>query len=227
MLARGHRAPKQFLLDDPGLLEFEIWELFRIEGNSQLSLSGIEKYGHKGIWARTFVELAAEGRISRTRLLDRSLDALDCDFHQFRAGWFSRFHEALEPTLEERAARSGRYLRLIASRIPPTVSLALNAIQALCRADLVSPADVLAAIPAAFYAREKGTVTLALRLLEHCVRADPRLGPAAATAALPALEHASAGVQDAALDFINSHRVKDDTALVERIRAASSSAAPS
>src|SRR5882724_8419366 len=48
--ACGFTPPKQFLLDDPGLLEFEIWELFRVEGNSQLSLSGIEKYGHKGIW---------------------------------------------------------------------------------------------------------------------------------------------------------------------------------
>src|SRR5258708_26559992 len=177
MLARGHRAPKQFLLDDPGLLEFEIWELFRIEGNSQLSLSGIEKYGHKGIWARTFVELAAEGRISRTRLLDQSLDALDSDFHQFRAGWFSRFHEALEPTLEERAARSGRYLRLIGSRIPPTVSLALKAVQPLCPADLLKPADVLAAIPAAVYAWGKGAVTLALRLVGRFVMCYPPVGP--------------------------------------------------
>lgn len=207
MLEAAAHTPKQFLLSDPELLECEIWELFRIEGTSDLSLSGIEKYGRREAWVRTFVELAAEGKISRERLLDRSLDALESDFHQFRAGWFSRFHEALEPTTEERAARSERYLRLIASRIPPTVSLALRAVQTLCRAGRVAPADVLNSVPPAFYAKEKGTVSLALKLLDHCVAVDARLGAAAGSVALPALEHASADVREAALGFINAQGV--------------------
>jgi hypothetical protein len=224
MLATAHA--RQRLLEDPELLEYEIWELFRIEGTSELSLSGADKYGGEA-WARTLLELAAEGRISRARLLDASLDALECDFHQFRAGWFSRFHEALAPTLDERASRSGRYLRLIASRIPPTVSFALKAVRILCDAARVSPVDVLGSIPPAFYAKEKGTVTLALRLAEHNLREAPQLGPAAAASAVPALEHAAAGVQDAALDFVESHRDKADTEVVERVRIAASGAAPS
>jgi hypothetical protein len=196
------QSPKQLLVDDPELLDHEIWELFRIEGNSRLSLSGVDKYVSRVSWSQIFVELAAEGRISRQRLLDRSLDALECDFHQFRAGWFSRFHEALAPSLEERASRSGRYLRLIASRIPPTVSFALKAVQILCRADRVSPEDVLGAIPPAFHAQEKGTVTMALRLAEHSVRADPRHSQVAAGIVVPALEHASCDVRDAVSAFI-------------------------
>ena len=103
MLDMGFTAhARQRLLEDPDLLDDEIWELFRIEGNSQLSLSGADKYGNDA-WSRTFLELAAEGRLSRARLLDASLGALECDFHQFRAGWFSRFHEALNPAVDERA----------------------------------------------------------------------------------------------------------------------------
>jgi len=68
---------------------------------------------------------------------------------------------------------------------------------------------------------------LALRLAEHCARTEPELGPAAAAIAVPALEHAAAGVQDAALDFIERHRDKGDAELVERLRTAASGAAPS
>ena len=40
----------------------------------------------------------------RQRLLDASLAALARDFSTYRAGWFSRFHESLAPTDDERAA---------------------------------------------------------------------------------------------------------------------------
>ena len=51
----------------------------------------------------------------RQRLLDVSLAALARDFSAYRAGWFSRFHESLAPTDDERAQRTDAYLRLLRS----------------------------------------------------------------------------------------------------------------
>ncbi|HTM47095.1 MAG TPA: DUF6493 family protein [Bryobacteraceae bacterium] len=221
----GSRHVREMLLADPGLLEYEIWQLFRIEGTAQLSLTSADKYGDDA-WSRVLLELSAAGTLDRARLLDSSLDALECDFHQFRAGWFSRFHEALAPSLEERAARSGRYLRLIGSRIPPTVSFALNALRLLSEQGRVSPEDLLASLPPAYYAKEKGTVNLAIRLAEQAVQARPDLAPAAASSAAGALEHLSAETQSAALNFVARYRGKDRE-LEERIRMAGSGAAPS
>jgi hypothetical protein len=47
---------------------------------------------------------------------DATLDALGRGFSAFRAGWFMRFHDALEPTDAERRERLRAYLDLLASR---------------------------------------------------------------------------------------------------------------
>ena len=78
--------------------------------------------------AHAMRELATRGEIDRNRLLDASLEALARDFSQYRAGWFSRFHEYMEPNFEERAARTEHYLGLLASPIPPTVAFAVKAL---------------------------------------------------------------------------------------------------
>ena len=48
------------------------------------------------------------------------------DFSTYRAGWFSRFHESLAPTDDERAERADAYLGLLRSRVGPTVSFAVG-----------------------------------------------------------------------------------------------------
>ncbi|BDI34291.1 hypothetical protein CCAX7_63420 [Capsulimonas corticalis] len=194
---------KAFLLRDPDLLDNELWRLFEIEGDSAVSLNNSEKYG-KSKWSHALLELAEEGRISRERLLDAALDALSRDFHEYRAGWFSRFHEALKPTLDERAARTERYLQLLSSKIPPTVAFALNAVMVLDKAGLMSAAAGLEAIPPVFYADAKTTITRALRLTERWSKTDPRLHTVAAEAVLPALEHESRDVREAIQKFTGS-----------------------
>ena len=78
--------------------------------------------------ATSFVSLAARDPAMRERLLDVSLAALARDFSTYRAGWFSRFHESLAPTDEERAQRTDAYLGLLRSRVGPTVSMAVAAL---------------------------------------------------------------------------------------------------
>ena len=76
-------------------------------------------------WEVALVELAKEGRISRERLLDATIDGLSRDLHELRARWFAMLHDRLEPTSEELAARVTRYRDLLGSRNPSTVAFAL------------------------------------------------------------------------------------------------------
>jgi len=158
------KSVKEFLLANPDLLEYDVWQLFRIEGNQQFSMAAIDKYSRSS-WTAALVDLMNDGVLDRNRLLDSSLDALSRDFPEFRSGWFSRFHEALSPTVDERRARQRTYLDLIGSKIPPTVSFALNAIAFLDKAGAIDGAGCIDAIGPAFYAAEKKTVTHALKLL--------------------------------------------------------------
>src|SRR2546430_2381301 len=126
-------SPDQHL-SDPVFVERELWRLFEIEGTSVLSFTNLDRFSRGRRWATALLTRAAEGKIPRARLLDATLDALQRDFVQYRAGWFAELHRDLEPSIAERVDRLDRYLTLLASRIPPTVSFALDALVALERA---------------------------------------------------------------------------------------------
>lgn len=204
------------LRENPELLE-DVWPLFEVEGTSEQNLAAADKYTIEACtWRVALLALAADGTLPRDRLLTSSLDALERDFIQFRAGWFSRFHEQLQPTLEERTANLERYLALLGSRIPPTVAFALKALAALDKAGAL-PADLLLDhVEPALCAREKSTVTLALRLIERAARSDA--GRAARTA-VSALSHEAAEIQGSALDLIGKHGDTADTVLRAELEA--------
>ena len=102
---RRQRVPlAERVLADPEMLKAEIWRLFEVEGGGETSLATHDKY--RGDWGPTFITLMNGGYLPRERLLDASLGALERDFAAFRVGWFSRFHEMLEPTVDERRCSS-------------------------------------------------------------------------------------------------------------------------
>ncbi|MCE7872587.1 hypothetical protein DYH09_19700 [bacterium CPR1] len=202
---------------DPELLEL-VFQLFEVEGSGELSLAAHDKYTREqDSWAYALRELAGQGRLDRQRLLDASLQALARDFEQFRAGWFSRFHESMQPTREERLARLDSYRGLLSSRIPPTVTFALKALAEL-KAD---PGEHLAP---ALNAREKGTVRLALKLLAGSQ------SPRKAFLAAEALSHSAAEVQKEAWSLVQRHGSPADPelrrALEERLGGLSATLAP-
>ena len=199
--------------DDPELLEHEVWRLFEVEGTGDHSLADHDKYTpDEKTWSRTLLGLAPV-RLDRERLLDASLAALERDFPAFRAGWYSRFHEALAPTPAERVERVDAYLRLLRSPIPPTVTLSVNALTEVQRAGELDGARLIAHIEPALAARAAGTARQALRLVDGAVRREPALSGAAAPAASAALAHPSADVQTAAVALLESVlRPEDDDA---------------
>ena len=208
----------------------DVWRLFEVEGGGDLSLATFDKYvgGKKtGGWTGALVELAGDGTLSRDRLLDESLHTLERDFAQFRAGWFSRFHEALAPALEERIARRDRYLGLLASSIPPTVSFALKAISALDKADELPASELLDAVEPVLRARAKGTVSTGLRLIANAVKREPSLSSAACQLAAGALIHEAADVQKKALDLIDKLGGSDDPDVIAALTDYRDGVAPS
>jgi hypothetical protein len=187
--------------DDPDLLEHEIWRLFEIEGTQQLSLADHDKYTRR-TWAGIFLGQAAADPAKRARLLDASLAALERDFPAFRAGWFSRFHEALTPTVDERAERVFSYLRLLRSPIPVTVSLAVAALGEIQKAGRLDGAGLLSHVSPALQARAAGTAKAALRLVDGVVRSDLAMASRASLVAVDALVHPASEVQAAALAIL-------------------------
>lgn len=213
----------------PDIRNDDVWRLFEVEGGGDLSLSAFDKYiaPKIGGWSAALIELSADGTLSRDRLLDESLNALEKDFAQFRAGWFSRFHEAMQPSLEERATRRGRYLQLLGSSIPPTVSFALKAVLQLDKAERLPPGELIDRIPPVLQARAKGTVSSGLRLIANAAKREPGLSAAARKLITTALIHEAADVQKKALDMIDSLGGADDQGIAATLADYADGIAPS
>lgn len=216
------------LLKERDWLESDFWRLFELDGNGEVSLANSEKYNQsKSTWADAMVELSRRQILSRDKLLDASLSALSRDFIQFRAGWFSRIHEALEPTPTERTARLDAYLRLLASSIPPTVAFAVDAVGIMDKASSLPAATLASSLQPVLNAKGKAVVKTALKLLESAARREPDAREMICIAAVPALLHESAEVQKAVFDLIDAHGVKSDPELQTKLSEASDAVAAS
>jgi hypothetical protein len=213
-LQRRDREVYAALKADPGLLGDEVWRLFEVEGGGDTSLAAHDKYtGERQGWTWALLQLSGEGVLPRARLLDASLDALRRDFAPFRAGWFSRFHEAMQPGKEERATRADRYLGLLHSPVPTTVSFA---VKALGEAGPL-PADAVEQLSPALASPASSVVKAALKLLPFSVHS--------AQLAAGYLPHRSVDVQTALLGFIE--KCPPDPSVRERVDRAHPGLAPS
>lgn len=178
---------------DQGLLDGPLMRLFEVEGTGDVNMASVEKYAYgTNTWSQALLELTRTGKLSRTVLIERSLSTLEKDWPQFRAGWFSRFHDLLAPTVDEMVPLTQRYLGLCHSRIPPTVTLALACLAMLHKSDRIEHALLFDALAPVVSSAVKGQVDAALKLLDAVVKKTPGLGHAASALAQRALAHESA-----------------------------------
>ena len=196
-----YKGVAELIVADPALLDDEVWRLFEIEGGGENSLANYEKYTGDN-WGDVFRELAATEPPMRERLLDVSLAALVRDFAQFRAGWFSRFHESLAPTDAERTQRAGAYLGLLRSPVGPTVSFAVAALGRIQRVDGLNPDDLLDRIGPVLVEGSAGTSRAALDLVGRAGVGSQDVASRAAVVASDALANDSPDVQRAAIVLI-------------------------
>jgi hypothetical protein len=209
------KSVREELLNDPELLDNEVWEIFETEPTpGLLGLLLVDPSFPEMRWDVALAEFANEGRLSRARLLDASLSGLERDYHEVRARWFVLMYETLNPTLDERAEHVGRYLGLTASRNPSTATFCLRSLAVLDKAGRLKPGPLLDAIGPALLARAKGQVRSALALIDRAARRAPELGNRAASVAVSALTHESPAVHEAALDLIERYGQSNDRTLV-------------
>ena len=217
---QGKSQPRlgDLLLQERDWLETDFWRLFEVDGNGEVSLANCEKYcKSKETWTEGLVELSRQGVLSRERLLDASLAALSRDFIQFRAGWFSRFHEALQPTPAERAARIDVYLRLLASSIPPTVTFALNAIAVVEKVHPLPATKLIGALQPVLNAQGKAVIKTALQMLDAAAKREPEQKPLICGAVVSALLNEIPDVQKGVFDFLDRHGDKQDAPLRSKL----------
>jgi hypothetical protein len=224
---KHQRSLVDILLEDSEFLERDIWRMFEVEGGGELSLAAHDKYAKRDTWSQALRTLMERGQLPRERLLDASLAALERDFSAFRAGWFSRFHEELAPTPDERRARLASYLRLLGSAVAPTASLALEAIRTIDRYEPLTAGQLLPFVPPLLTAKSKGTAKAAFGLLATIAERGPEARALIARAAVAGLAHEAADVQSAALDVIEKYGAADDAGLARGIAEKALLVAPS
>jgi hypothetical protein len=194
--------PLDGLLADPGLLDDEVWRLFEVPG----AAPALAKC--KGTWEEALVTLSERGLLDRGRLLDACLDAFFKDFAPSQVGWYATFHDRMAPTVDEVAARTGRYLALLATNSAHGVSVGQRACDRLLAVGRLPVADLLAASPPLLLFPQKGVAIRQLKLLGKVAR-QPSLRAQALATAAGAFGHARLDVQEAALDLIGKLGVPD------------------
>jgi hypothetical protein len=156
-----------FLNQEPELLTL-VPRLFEVEGSGEFSLAAFDKYrGAEHQWGTALKTLSQQGRLDRQMLLERSLDALARDFAAFRAGWYARFYESLEPTLAEQLSLLGRIFALLGSPIAATVSFAVKILTVVAKKHKLPADQLLQHLEPVWMLPQKGTVLAALKLLAN------------------------------------------------------------
>jgi Family of unknown function (DUF6493) len=204
---RMARHPLNALLADPDLLEDEVWQLFTVP-DAAAALTACD-----GRWEDTLATLSERGTLDRGRLLDACLDAFTMDFAPNGVGWYVTFHDRMNPSPDEMAARSGRYLKLLATRARPGVMLGQQACGQLLEAGLLAAGDFLAASGPALLFPVKSIAAAQLKLVGQVAATPLPAGArtrarALATAAV-AFGHDQLGIQEAALKLIGRHGLPD------------------
>ena len=196
------RSIKELIADDPDLLEHDIWRLFDIDSDAF-------RYRLKE-WGTALVEFSQEGKLDRMRLLKRSLDGMTLPLAPTTLNGFGKFHEMLEPTLEERVLLMDQYLQLLASSNSTVVGNALNALAKLQTANRLDADSYLASMPNAFLIDKKSQPSAALKLAVKLMKQSPECKPKAVKAIIPAIRHSNADIQAEAIAVLeSSHKLID------------------
>ena len=236
-----YRSIADAILDDPGLLQDELWRLFRVAGTSKCNVQSLEPTQgtnwklntkipadtEKHSWRYAIVWLADKGQLPRGRLLDESLAALNRGFEPHHAGWYCRLHDALEPTTGERAARLEKYLLVLASPHPNLATWALQTVADLDQEHPLPAAPLVKQLAPAFALESKTSVKIALKLAGRAAAREPRHRGELLMLATQALACNAAEVQGMLLKLLDELGRREDAALAGVLAAQADKIAPS
>ena len=163
-------------------------------------------------WPLALAALAADGRLERARLLDRCIGRLLQGGPPAELRGFLLLHEALDPTLEEVAARTRDYTRLLADGSSRVAPAAQRVLRRLDTAGRLEPVRLLEVSRAVLFRPEKHLVRSQLSWLDAVARRQPeRAGEVLAVAAV-AFAQEAAELQARALSLVLRHAGRADAA---------------
>jgi hypothetical protein len=228
-----NRSLKDRLLEDPDLLNDEIWRIFELSpAHGTILHSGDVTFVPRGgqscfSWSSTLLALAAEGKVDRQRLLAASLDSLLRNTEARNTAWFAKFHELLEPTAEERLSLQASYLQLLGHPVPAVAGLALDAVAALEKAQKLDEIAFVEGVAPVFHLQPKGQPLSAVKVLGRIAARKKVPASKIATALLAGLAHPAVQVQQALVEVLG--KLKEDTAdiIASQLPALLESLAPS
>ncbi|HVA45330.1 MAG TPA: DUF6493 family protein [Pirellulales bacterium] len=187
---------KDVLLADPDLLEHDVWRLFEVENNAF-------RYRFDP-WASALKELSDEERLDRARLLEASIRAASLPMKESVLSAYGKFHEYLEPTIDEREKLIDEYMLLLESRVPIVVGFALKALEVVAKAKRLPAEAFFAACEPVFRLDKKTHPAKAIALTRLLIKQDAGCKAAAALAMARALASDIPDVQEAAMDTLES-----------------------
>jgi hypothetical protein len=198
------RVLSQVLLDDPEAIR-DVWRLFEVE-NSALARVTDDYVPDDGTenWTRALLKLSQQGHLDRQRLLDASLKALSTGFKDYLLTGYIRFHDRLQPSIEETASRQRTFLDLLTNPSSHVVTFALEKITKIEKAGKLDGELFLNAMPPVFHLRSKGQSKTALQIAARLVQDRPELLPHAVGGVLEAFSHPAADVQKQAVCLIEA-----------------------
>ncbi len=172
-------------------------------------------------WPLALAALAVDGRLDRVRLLDRSIGRLVQGGPPAELRGFLLLHEALDPTLEEVAARTRDYTRLLADSPSQVAVCAQRALRRLDNAGRLEPDRLLEVSRAVLFRPEKHLVRRQLSWLDAVARRQPeRAGEVLAVVAV-AFAQEAAELQTRALSLVLRHAGRaEEPARAELLAAA-------
>ncbi len=206
------------LREDMDLLKDDIWKLFEYEGEGDRTLANVDRWDSAN-WSGALVTLSKEGKLSRNRLLDSSLGALELGFNHYRARWFFDFFDLLEPTDAELKKRAARILGLMDNPAPNVAQWAFDKQAVLLDRGLIKDVSkVIEASAPLLGGRAKKTVVQVLRLFGDVAEKSPKVAQEVCLVTAEALAHDKADVQKLALKLIKKHGSPGDAQVCELVQ---------
>ncbi|MCA9644286.1 MAG: hypothetical protein KC492_26510, partial [Myxococcales bacterium] len=186
-------ALKAFELDPAGGVLFDPYD-WQGDGRADLDT-----------WMGALTRLMQERHLDRERLLSAALGTLRARIQLRGTAFYVKLLEQCSLTPEETQAHEADFIDLLAHPVSSVVKHALSILSARIKSGHGDESYVRG-LPSVFEAEAKGNALSAIRLLHALGKKQLNLRPSIAIAAAHGLQHASADVQEKALDLVEAFR---------------------
>jgi hypothetical protein len=224
-----HVPLSTLLLEDNGLLETEIWQLFETEhgafAKDWVAARPNRPENHE-TWTVALTRLEKAGHIDRGRLIDAALNGMASGLKPAAIGGFVHFAEALKMSTAELSTRQEMLRQLLANQTGTAVSFALEGLNRLEKVTLLDRDRLLEMIEPVLLFPKKSQANAAVALLKRVAKNDETRRPRCLLAAARALSNVSDDVQRRATELIEAYPANSDDLLRVSVGAQIESVAP-